>query len=333
MRLHDLLVQNALAQGFAQAAGVDIEAAAAEYSQHYARFQSWVAEGNHASMAWLERGLDRRSDLKKVFPSTQSVFCVALPYPVQVPGTSGDQGVRYARYMWGRDYHEEVTERLQTVMSKTEAVFSGLKYKICVDTSAVLERSWAAFAGLGWIGKNTMLIHPKWGSFFLIGVVLLSESLGESLKLLPNYCGNCSACLSGCPTQAFSQPGVLDARKCISAWTLETRGELKLTSEQRQAIQNRVAGCDICQEVCPFNLKAMKQFSAISTHPALEVYRFDELLNETSEQYRARVEHSALNRVKYEDFKRNLDWVLKNRQSRDSSSESSLRSPPLDGKW
>ncbi len=315
--LHKTLVDLALQEGFALASGVDIESSAAEFQKHFDRYKSWIDDGNHASMAYLERGLERRGDLKKLLPDVQSVFCVALPYPVQIPGTEDStKGVRYARYMWGGDYHDRMAGKLNHLMEQVSASraaqgFPKLGYKICVDTSAVLERSWASFAGLGWIGKNTMLIHPKLGSFFFLGVVLLSEPLGEALKLLSNYCGNCSACLEGCPTQAFKQPGLLDARRCISSWTLETRGALELSEADRLSLGNRIGGCDICQEVCPFNQKVLKRgdLSPPEVDPALHKFTFLELEAETREEYQERVKNSALSRIKYEDFKRNLNWI------------------------
>ncbi|MBI3535635.1 MAG: epoxyqueuosine reductase [Deltaproteobacteria bacterium] len=177
-----------------------------------------------------------------------------------------------------------------------------LKWKICIDTSALLERSWAMFAGLGWIGKNTMLIHPKSGSFFLLAAVLINEPLDLSPKPLPNYCGNCNRCITSCPTQAFVDKNILDARKCISYLTLEKKSS---NGDCKNNSGTWVAGCDICQEVCPFNKKAIAS-SAIQNDDPVLIQDWEKLINETESEYNYRVKYSALNHVKYSHFKKNI---------------------------
>lgn len=266
-------------------------------------------------MAYLVRGRERRSDPRIVFPEAKSIFCVGLPYWKKPIG--GPDQPRYARYLKGKDYHERIAERLETVMREVRGAdpsSSGLKWKVCVDTSAILERSWAALAGLGWIGKNTTLIHPKYGSYFFIAEVLLSAELGRGPSPLPNYCGHCTRCLDACPTAAFLGPGTLDARRCISYWTLEKRGELPLTDTDRKKIRTWVAGCDICQEVCPFNLKPAREAVDLSLDgsPETDLVDWIALLEESPEEYRTRAKDSALSRVKPAQFSRNLAIAFSN---------------------
>lgn len=269
-------------------------------------------------MQYLERGRDRRTDPKLVFPEAQSILCVALPYKRTPPQPNDPtRGPQYARYLQGRDYHLDIKERLERVMSRVSRDFPEIQWKTCVDTSAVLERSWAALAGLGWIGKNTLLIHPKYGSYLFLGAVLISQKTGQGPKPAPNFCGHCMRCLNACPTQAFPQAGTLNSNRCISYWTLEKRGALDVSESNQKAIGSWIAGCDICQEVCPFNIKPVKEEMRTeqalpSSHDPTRLNDWLELIRETPVQYMARSKNTALERIKPAQFSRNLAITLKN---------------------
>lgn len=296
------------AEGFDAFGAVDVGRVSPElWSQHVSRYDQWLAQGLHGQMEYLARGRDRRNDIKQVFAPVKSVLSVALAYSrLQPEQTLKEHGPKYARYLQGADYHLELPKKLEQVMSRVKLEFPDLQYKICVDTSAVLERSWAALAGLGWIGKNTLLIHPKHGSYLFLGEVLMNFETGLAPKPLSNLCGHCSRCLDACPSQAFTQPGVLDSRKCISYQTLERKSFETLPSH------GWIAGCDVCQEVCPFNIKAVTQEALLgpkAADPRLLV-RWDELLEEEEAQYQERVKNSALSRVKPDRFRRNLSQIL-----------------------
>ena len=309
--LHCALKDAAIEAGFADSGGVDLAASMESYTTHVQRLDAWLESGYQATMEWIRRGRDRRADPRLVFPETRSVFCVLAPYSARPHGCQDPrEGVRYARYLAGGDYHQEVAERLESALQKVSEKHPDLRWKVCVDTSAVLERSWAQLAGLGWIGKNTLLIHPKWGSYTFIGVALLNQELGAGPRPLPNWCGSCERCLKGCPTRAFPLPGTLDSNRCIAALTLEYRGET-LPEDPQLSTGTWVAGCDICQEVCPFNQKRAKlEESEDQQH--VQPSRFDQLLAETEQQYKTRIRDSALSRVKHAMFRRNLGAALKN---------------------
>jgi epoxyqueuosine reductase len=305
------LIQLCNEAGFPLVGMVDVDLAANYFQKHFSRYQDWINAGFEGEMGYLKRGVERRENLKNVFPETKSILSVAIPYEVSPAGFDDPKlGPKFARYVQGRDYHLEIAEKLESVMQKLKSTDSStdLKWKVCVDTSAVLERSWAAICGLGWIGKNSMLIHPQLGSYLFLGEVLMNQETGVEPKLLSNYCGNCHKCLDACPTSAFDKDLGLDSRKCISYWTIEKRGRLPLNDDQRKAIGNWVAGCDRCQEVCPFNSKAVKN-SQIK--PAMQL-TWDYLLNETQDQYKERTKNSALDRIKFEDFQRNLKIAYEN---------------------
>ena len=277
---------------------VDYESIAPLYSEHGERYRSWIDRSFHGDMAYLQRGLERRLDPKLVFPELQSAVVVARPYAVQ---QVGDASLRYARYLNGEDYHE-------CMKSDLEDVFRGsdFKYKICVDTSAVLERTWAALAGLGWIGKNTLLINPQYGSYLFLGVVFTDQKFEQKFEPKKDFCGNCERCLKVCPTQAIVAPHDLDARKCISYLTLEKRGSW----DQEYDTKGFLAGCDLCQEICPYNTKPVRYNTETGTASYL-MFDEEKLLAETETEYRQRVKGTALTRVKFADFKRNLKAALK----------------------
>ena len=241
-------------------------------SRHMERFREWLASGQHGTMAYLERAdaVRRRADLDLTLPSFRSALVVAHSYADPDPTTSpGDPSrATIARYARGRDYHHVVAERLEELGRRLEdAAGHPVQRRAYVDTGPLLERELATRAGLGWFGRNTMLIHPRRGSYFFLGVLLTDLPLEPSTPFEEDHCGTCRRCLEACPTGALlgrdeSGAPTMDATRCISYLTIELRGSIPL--ELRPAIGNRVYGCDICQEVCPWNEK----FSAPATEAA-----------------------------------------------------------------
>lgn len=302
------LVKNSLKlQGFPEVGYLDYSLSLEQYREHLSRYESWIARGMHGEMGYLERGLDFRSNPHKLFPDLESVFVVLSSYPTYK--IEGD-GIRYARYLNGPDYHDVLKTRLNAALISAQEKIPELKFKVCVDTSAVLERTWAALSGLGWIGKNTLLIHPKLGSYVFIGVVFTNLQTGAAPSLQPDYCGRCTRCLDACPTEAILSTHEVDSRKCISYLTLEKRGEFKFAAENLAPNFNGyIAGCDICQEVCPFNTKPVKNETAPPSVANYLVCNLETLQNETEDGYKKRVKDTALSRIKFTDFKRNLNWI------------------------
>ena len=344
-KLHEILIEEAATEGFPLAGGVDLDLALndpeARFASHVEQLDLWLTRGSAGAMSYLARGRDRRADPRLVFLPTQSVFSVAIPYPRKPAGSQDPlQGPRYARYIQGPDYHQDLTERLERAMVRARTRWlelapsvgvqdsAGLlEWKICVDASAVLERTWAWLAGLGWIGKNTMLIHPRHGSYLFLAEVLLSVKLDQGPRPMRDYCGHCERCLKACPTSALTAPRTLDSNQCISYMTLEKRGSLPLASETARKTGNWIAGCDLCQEVCPFNFRPVKnelaenkllknriEVPALDPDPrdATRLQDWVSLLEEVETGYRSRIQRSALERIKPADFRRNLAWTLRN---------------------
>ena len=241
-------------------------------SRHMAHFREWLESGLHGTMAYLEcpDAVRRRGNLDLTLPAFRSALVVAHSYAGPHPTTSPGDPSRaiIARYARGRDYHHVIAERLEELGHRLErAAGRTVQRSAYVDTGPILERELAALAGLGWFGKNTMLIHPRRGSYFFLGVLLTDLPLTASAPFREDHCGSCRRCLDACPTGALlgrdeSGAPVMDATRCISYLTIELRGAIP--EELRPAIGNRVFGCDICQEVCPWNEK----FAAPTAEPA-----------------------------------------------------------------
>ena len=218
--------------------------------EHGAALRRWVAAGHAGTMGYLERRLEERLDPDRVLPGARTAVCVALNY---YQGEPVDPSWRpIARYAWGRDYHDVIGPRLERLATHL-ADAAGARSRGYVDTGPVLERDLAARAGLGWIGKNTMLLHPALGSWFFIGVLLTTAELVSDAPLA-DRCGSCRACLDACPTGAFLAPYVLDSRRCISYLTIEHRGDID--PDLHPDMTGWQFGCDVCQDVCPWNRKA-----------------------------------------------------------------------------
>jgi len=299
--LTDAVRTLALEQGFDRVA-----IGPAEPPDHGGQLRTWIEAGYAGSMGYLERRLEERLDPDRVLPGAASVVCVALNYFQGEPTDSSWAAV--ARYAWGCDYHDVMAPRLERLATFL-ADACGARSRAYVDTGPVLERDLSARAGLGWIGKNTMLLHPELGSWFFIGVLLTTARLDHGAPL-PDRCGSCSACLDACPTDAFVAPYVLDARRCISYLTIEHRGPIDPTLHA--AMGSWQFGCDACQTVCPWNRKA-----PLTTEPAFRPTTgfppAEEIAEMSDEALRHRFRDTAMLRPKPAGLRRNAAIALANR--------------------
>jgi epoxyqueuosine reductase len=289
---------------------------------HGAAFDRWLEAGYAGTMDYLARGRDDRLDPQRLLPGARSTVALALSHG---DGREDDPAwAPVARYARGRDYHEVIRPRLRQLAAFIgEAAGAGTMTRVAVDTSAVLERDLAAQAGLGWIGKNTNLLAPSLGSYFLIGIILTTAEIAPDERL-PDRCGTCTACLDACPTGAFVAPYVLDARRCISYLTIEHQGDI--AEELRPALRGWLFGCDICQEVCPWNRKstAPADPELVPSRPLGDV---EDLLSLDEAGFQARFRGSAVRRSKRSGLLRNAALVLAER----GGGENGLRQAAHDG--
>jgi len=266
--------------------------------EHGPALRRWSEAGHAGTMGYLERRLEERLDPARVLSGARSVLCVALNY---YQGEAADASWRpVARYAWGRDYHDVIGPRLERLAAHL-AEAAGARSRGYVDTGPVLERDLAARAGLGWIGKNTMLLHPRLGSWFFIGVLLTTAELTHD-EPLADRCGTCRACLEACPTGAFVAPYVLDARRCISYLTIEHRGEID--PHLHAGMAGWQFGCDVCQDVCPWNRKAPVA-AATDFYPRAAYPSADTLIGMDDASLQKRFQGTALLRAKPAGLRRN----------------------------
>jgi epoxyqueuosine reductase len=285
-----------------EAAGV----APASPSSDAGAFLDWVAAGHAGGMGYLtDHRAAVRQDPRLILPSARSIVCVAKVYnqPVRIP--------HIAQYAVTDDYHEVMKRGLEQLAAKLRDVYGDFEYRAVVDTAPLLERSYARLAGLGWIGRNTCLINEKLGSWVYLGELLTSLPLEGGVPA-PDRCGTCTRCIEACPTAAIRPGGlrtVLDATRCISYYTIEHRGDIP--QDWRESLSEWVFGCDICQDVCPWNRRAPETHDP-SLASAIEGAPLDELAALSAEEFRHRFRGTPLWRTKYGGFLRNVAVAMGN---------------------
>jgi epoxyqueuosine reductase len=307
-RLEERLKAQAHALGF-DLAGI----ARAEPADGLARFERWLAQGFAGEMGYMERQAAARHDPAAILPDVRSVVMVGMNYfDGTDSGAEQSDAGRVARYARGLDYHDVLRERLGRLLEWVKVEVPGCRGRGVVDTAPLLERDFARRAGLGWFGKNTMLLNKRLGSYFFLGALLLDLELEPDVVQEANHCGTCTACLDACPTHAFVGPGVLDARRCISYLTIELKGAVP--EAMREGVRDWVFGCDVCQEVCPWNRKApVADASALGVRPELERLELMEVLGLSEEEFRRRFRGTALMRARRRGLVRNAALVAGNR--------------------
>ena len=221
---------------------------------HDGHFSHWLNAGFHGEMGYMERNREKRLNPQLLVPGAKSVISVILSYKPQSDSLSL-VAPKISRYAYGRDYHLTLKEMLFELLNQLRANYGAVDGRAFVDSAPVLDRAWAEKAGLGWIGKNSMLISPKLGSYIFIGELIVNLDIEPTSRTIPNRCGTCTRCIDACPTGAIVAPRTIDARKCISYLTIEKKSAL--TSDERNSLNGWAFGCDACQEACPWNQKPL----------------------------------------------------------------------------
>jgi len=296
---------------FAHEIGFDsCRIAACSEPAHATEFREWLREGAHGEMHYMQRGEEKRCDPQKVLPGARSIVVVALNYFQGEQARVSETGVtgRIARYAWGDDYHDLIKTKLDEVDNFLRE-FGG-QQKCYVDTGPILERDYAAQAGAGWHGKNTMLIDERLGTWFFLAEILTTLELPPD-EPVADRCGTCERCIKACPTGAITAPYRLDARRCISYLTIELKGSIPL--ELRPLIGNRIFGCDDCLDVCPWNRFAQASHeTAFSARESTNGMSLREYLELTDAEFRQLFKQSPIKRIKRRGFLRNVCVALGN---------------------
>lgn len=276
-----------------------------------ARFDEWCDCRYDATMGWMRKRRDERRDIRLVLPGARSVIVVALNYEPPHGAPVGRERLKFSRYARGDDYHDVVGARLRDLQNWIRMMEPAAEGRFYVDTGPILEKAWAVRAGIGWLGKHTNIITRDRGSWVFLGVIITTLDIAPDTPAV-DQCGTCTRCLDACPTHALVAPYVLDARRCISYLTIEHRGDIP--EDLAEACGEWVFGCDICQAVCPWNIK----FSRPSDDPAwilgtgIEGETPESLLMMTKEEFVLRFRRSAMRRMRWEGFIRNVRNALKN---------------------
>ena len=296
-----LIKQLAMAMGF-DYCGI---AQAKELTEDAIRLEQWLHKGYHGEMEYMAKNFDLRIDPRKLVPGAKSVICFIKNY---YPSEEQEKGIpQIAKYAWGNDYHEVIRNKLHEFLDQLRKQIGPIEGRGFVDSAPVLERSWAQLAGAGWIGKNGNLIKPQTGSFFFIATLIVDIELMYDQPISKDFCGTCTKCIDACPTQAILPNKTIEANHCISYLTIELKKE---TIHTNRNYKEWAFGCDICQDVCPWN-----RFSHPHKEPAFKPLdgllqmRKEDWLEMEETTFKARFKHSPLLRSKLKGIKRNITYL------------------------
>lgn len=305
-------MQNEHAQQIKQAAyrlGFDFVgiAKAARLETEEARLEEWLNKGYHGKMKYMENHFDKRLDPRLLVPDAKSVITLMYNYHSEAKQVD-EAAPKIAKYAYGKDYHWVIKEKLRELLAFIQERVGEVSGRCFVDSAPVMERQWAAKAGLGWTGKNTLLIHPKAGSYFFLAELIIDLELTPDAPM-KDYCGTCTRCIDACPTEAISPEGyLLDASKCISYLTIELKEAIP--AEFQGKMDNWMFGCDVCQDVCPWNrFSKSHQEAAFEPHPDLLEMRQADWQELTKAVFQKVFRKSAVKRTKFEGLKRNIAFL------------------------
>jgi len=293
--------EHARAEGFDKVGIVRAEALGLERE----RLQEWLLRGFNGEMSWMARDSARRSDPGEIFPLARSVVVVALNYYTPQRHSNDAATGKVSRYAWGDDYHQVLSDKLRSLLAWIKEQYPEAEGKVCVDIQPVMDKAWAARAGLGWIGKHTNLITLEYGSWVFIGELLLNLELEYDSDIIEDHCGTCTLCIDACPTGAIVEPYVVDSNLCLSHATNESRAT-EMRKDVAAHLEGWFYGCDICQDVCPWN-----RFEQPTTEKRFEPRAgnvnacLSEIIELTPENYAERFRRSAMKRAKLSGLQRN----------------------------
>lgn len=277
--------------------------------------QEWLRRGYQGTMTWMARNMEKRVDPANIVPGAKSVICVAMNYYTPAQHSANNEHGKISRYAWGDDYHDILGERLKQLWAWMQQEFPGIDGRYYVDTGPVMDKVWAERSGIGWIAKHTNVITPDFGSWVFLGEVITTLELEYDAPSV-DHCGDCTLCIEACPTGAIVEPYVVDANRCLSYLTIEHRGEI--TGEVTNQFENWIYGCDICQDVCPWNHKFAagtdeERFKPREWNVAPDLNEWKEM---SQEEFSQKFKGSPIKRTKREGLTRNAQIVLEHQNDR-----------------
>lgn len=273
------------------------------------KLKEWLSKRFQASMDYMERNFEKRLDVKNVLPNAKSVISLAMNYYTDHKHSDEKDFGKVSRYAWGKDYHLIIWEKLEILEEQLKEIdpsFSCLTY---VDTGPVMDKAWAVRSGIGWLGKHTNVITREMGSWIFLATIICNQEFNYN-RPVEDFCGSCRACLDACPTKAIVDEYVVDANRCISFLTIENKGEI--SSEFKNQFDNWLFGCDICQDVCPWNKKFPAQTREREFEPnGNKEIALQEILEMNADEFKKRFETSPIKRAKLTGIKRNAEFLIK----------------------
>ncbi len=270
------------------------------------RLREWVASGYHAGMKYMERSFEKKADVRNVLPSAVSVISLAMNYYPGEFGQLPDKAGKVSRYAWGEDYHNVIGDKCRNIIRSIQKEDPAFEAAYNVDSGPVMDKAWAVRAGIGWLGKNTNVINPKNGSWFFLATIICNREF-EYTPRIEDHCGDCTACIDACPTDAIRNAYTVDSNKCISYLTIENKGEID--AGFRGKFENWSFGCDICQEVCPWNIKFSSITRADEFKGGNRILEPEVFENMTDGDFKLKYGNSPILRAKLKGIKRNLEFI------------------------
>lgn len=282
-------------------------------NEERARLEEWLARGYQARMEWMARDTERRTAPERLLKNAGSVIAVALNYYTPHEHAEDTATGKISRYAWGDDYHDVLTEKLRALLARIRELVPDVSGKVCVDAQPMMDKAWAVRAGLGWIGKHSNLITRDYGSWVFLGELILDVELEPDSAREPDHCGSCTLCIEACPTQAITEPYIVDSARCISYATIELRDE-RLPRQVADNLEGWLYGCDICQDVCPWNrFEQHTDEARFEPRPAALNPNLEEITALTHEEYVERFRRSPVKRAKLTGLQRNARALLERR--------------------
>jgi epoxyqueuosine reductase len=280
---------------------------AEELAEECSNLEKWLEMKYHGEMDYMHRNFEKRKDVSQIFPDAKTIISLGMNYYSDEQYSHQKDKGKISRYAWGKDYHLVIWGKLGELENQLKEIDPEFESKSYVDTGPVMDKAWAVRSGLGWLGKHTNVINTEMGSWFFIANLITNYEF-ESSSVVTDHCGSCTACIDACPTNAIVGEYILDSTKCISYLTIENKGEIP--EDLKGKFDNWIFGCDICQDVCPWNIKFSEVTRNIDFLPKNKELEISEVVNMNEDEFRLRFAESPVKRTKLSGLKKNAEFIL-----------------------